>query len=106
MSGHHHCGTSTATHTSRYSYSLVLVLAQMVLVMMLLTGGVRGMLRDVVGMGGTYYMCCTLETSQLPMSWLNDEAPRNMELYITHTHTPIHAQIQIHTHIQIHTRDE
>ena len=75
MSGHHHCGTSTATHTSRYSYSLVLVPAQMVLVMMLLTGGVRGMLRDVVGMGGTYSMYCTLETSQLPMSWLNDEAP-------------------------------
>ena len=106
MSGHHHCGTSTATHTSRYSYSLVLVPAQMVLVMMLLTGGVRGMLRDVVGMGGTYFMLVTLETSQLPMLWLNDEAPENMELYITHTHTPIHAQIQIHTHIQIHTRDE
>ena len=78
MSGHHHCGTSTGTHTSRYSYSLVLVLAQMVLVMMLITGVVRGMLRDVVGMGGTYYMYCTLETSQLPMSWLNDEAPLNM----------------------------
>ena len=75
MSGHHHCGTSTATHTSRYSYSLVLVPAQMVLVMMLLTGGVRGMLRDVVGVGGTYFMLVTLETSQLPMSWLNDEAP-------------------------------
>ena len=78
MSGHHHCGTSTATHTSRYSYSLVLVLAQMVLVVMLITGVVSGMLRDVVGMGGTYFMYCTLETSQLPMLWLNDEAPLNM----------------------------
>ena len=75
MSGHHHCGTSTATHTSRYSYSLVLVLAQMVLVVMLITVGVRGMLLDVVGMGGTYIMLVTLETSQLPMLWLNDDAP-------------------------------
>ena len=75
MSGHHHCGTSTATHTSRYSFSLVLVLAQMVLVMMLITGVVSGMLLDVVSMGGTYPMYCTLDTSQLPMSWLNDEAP-------------------------------
>ena len=74
MSGHHHCGTSTATHTSRYSYSLVLVLAQMVLVVMLITGVVSGMLLDVVGMDGTYFMDCTLETSQLPMLWLNDEA--------------------------------
>ena len=75
MSGHHHCGTSTATHTSRYSYSIVLVLEQMVLAVMLITGGVSGMLLDVVGMGGTYSMRVTLETSQLPMLWLNDEAP-------------------------------
>ena len=75
MSGHHHCGTSTGTHTSSYSYSLVLVLAQMVLVVMLLTGVVIGMLLDVVGMGGSYLMYCTLETSQLPMSWLNYDAP-------------------------------
>ena len=74
MSGHHHCGTSTATHTSRYSYSLVLVLAQMVLVVMLITGVVIGMLLDVVGIGGTYLMSMTLETSQLPISWLNIEA--------------------------------
>ena len=75
MSGHHHCGTSTGTHTSRYSYSIVLVLEQMVLVMMLITGVVSGMLLDVVGMGGTYFMLVTLETSQLPMLWLNDDAP-------------------------------
>ena len=47
----------------------------MVLVVMLITGVVSGMLRDVVGMGGTYPMRVTLETSQLPMLWLNDEAP-------------------------------
>ena len=75
MSGHHHCGTSTGTHTSRYSYSLVLVLAQMVLVVMLITGVVIEMLLNVVGMGVTYCILVTLETSQLPMSWLNDEAP-------------------------------
>ena len=75
MSGHHHCGTSTATHTSRYSYSIVLVLEQMVLAVMLLTGVIRGILLDVVGMGGTYSMRVTLDTSQLPMSWLNDDAP-------------------------------
>ena len=75
MSGHHHCGTSTATHTSRYSYSLVLVLAQMVLAIMLITEIDIGMLLDKVGMGGTCAILVTLETSQLPMSWLNDEAP-------------------------------
>ena len=64
-----------------------------------------GMLLDVVGMGVTYCILVTLETSQLPMSWLNDEAPWNMNLYITHIHTPIHAHIQRQRqiHIPIHT---
>ena len=46
----------------------------MVLVVMLIKGVVTGMLLDAVGMGGTYLIEETLETSQLPMSWLNDEA--------------------------------
>ena len=52
---------------------------------MVVIGVVLRVLLDVVVMGGTYYMVVTLETSQLPMSWLNDEASRNMVLYVTHT---------------------
>ena len=52
---------------------------------MVVIGVVLRVLLDVVVMGGTYNMLVTLETSQLPMSWLNDEADRNMTLYVTHT---------------------
>ena len=45
---------------------------------MVVIGVVLRVLLDVVVMGGTYYMVVTLETSQLPMSWLNDEASENM----------------------------
>ena len=41
---------------------------------MLFTEIVIGMLLDVVGIGGTYCILVTLETSQLPMSWSNNEA--------------------------------
>ena len=62
---------------------------------MVVIGVVLRVLLDVVVMGGTYPMLLTLETSQLPMSWLNDEAPWNMELYVTHTiptPTPTHVR--------------
>ena len=42
---------------------------------MVVIGVVLRVQLDVVVMGGTYRMLVTLETSQLPMSWLNDEAP-------------------------------
>ena len=42
----------------------------------------------------TYFMVVTLETSHPPMSWSNDEAPTNMELYVAHP-----------TATQTHTRD-
>ena len=38
----------------------------------------------VVVVGGTYCMSVTLATSQLPMSWLNDEALLNIPLYVVH----------------------
>ena len=50
----------------------------MVVAIMLITEIDIGMLLDKVGMGGTYCILVTLETSQLPMSWLNDDAPVNM----------------------------
>ena len=61
---------------------------------MVVIGVVLRVLLDVVVMGGTYVMVVTLETSQLPMSWLNDEAPLNIQLYVTHTiptPTPTHV---------------
>ena len=57
-----------------YSNSLARVLAHTVLVVVVVIGVVLRVLLDVVVMGGTYSMRVTLETSQLPMSWLNDEA--------------------------------
>ena len=65
---------------------------------MVVIGVVLRVLLDVVVMGGTYPMSVTLETSQLPMSWLNDEAPPNMELYVTHTiptPTPTHVGLRL-----------
>ena len=46
----------------------------MVVVVMLITEIDIGMLLDKVGMGVTYCILVTLETSQLPILWLNDEA--------------------------------
>ena len=57
-----------------YSYSPARVLAHTVLVVMVVIGVVLRVRLDVVVMGGTYTMLVTLETSQLPMSWSNDEA--------------------------------
>ena len=50
---------------------------------------------QVIGVRGrTYFIWVTLETSHPPMSWSNDEAPWNMELYVAHP-----------TATQTHTRD-
>ena len=65
---------------------------------MVVIGVVLRVLLDVVVMGGTYSMVVTLETSQLPMSWLNDEALENMALYVTHTiptPTPTHVGLRL-----------
>ena len=63
---------------------------------MVVIGVVLRMGLDVVVMGGTYYMEVTLETSQLPMSWLNDEAPLNIKLYVTHTiPTPTQSYVRM-----------
>ena len=42
---------------------------------LVIRGVVLRVLLDVVVMGVTYLVLVTLETSQLLMSWLNDEAP-------------------------------
>ena len=65
---------------------------------MVVIGVVLRVLLDVVVMGGTYLMSVTLETSQLPMSWSNDEAPANISLYVTHTiptPTPTHVRLRL-----------
>ena len=65
---------------------------------MVVIGVVLRVLLDVVVMGGTYLMSVTLETSQLPMSWSNDEAYWNMALYVTHTiptPTPTHVGLRL-----------
>ena len=65
---------------------------------MVVIGVVLRVLLDVVVMGGTYPMVVTLETSQLPMSWLKYEAPSNINLYVTHTKptpTPTHVRLRL-----------
>ena len=59
------------------------------LVVLVIRGVVLRVLCDVVVMVGTYIILVTLETSQLLMSWLNDEARENMPLYVTNTNTDI-----------------
>ena len=115
--GHKHCNTSTNTHTTPYSFSLVYVwvLAQIVLVLLDIQRAVLRVLFDEVTLGGTYLMSVTLETSQLPMSWLNDEAVLKRLLKGIHAHQhrfqqPLSKQnqqaVQIQMQIQIHTRYE
>ena len=53
-----------------------------------MAGCMGGLLRGGGGKGvmsGTYPMLVTLLVSQLPMAWLNAEAPENMKLHMTHS---------------------
>ena len=57
-------------------------------------------------MGRTYYMSVTLETSHPPMSWSNNEASENIELYATHpTATQTHSR-DIQETFKRHSRDK
>ena len=84
-------------------------------VVLVIRGVVLRVWFNVVFMVGTYYIAVTLETSQLPMSWLNDEAVLKRLLKGIHAHQhrfqqPLSKQnqqaVQIQMQIQIHTRYE